>query len=473
MDGDEDDVAIEVGELDHLLHGAVDARAHQSAEFANAVVFVHNVVAHLNLVEFLEREGEFARAGLVALQVIFVEAVENLVVGEHTQLEVVVHKTLVQGVLNGFKLDVIVAVLEDEPQTLNLLGTVAQDANPVAFFNEVVERLADEVEVLVIDALRRAVERQSGIAFCGTLAMTELHAAALAQGIAEQAVIDHLVQRMGIAFFGNERAGGDGLLGDGLHALLQPVHIVANEQRVGAGKFEERGSRLGRAAIVQYVDAVELLLRELGLDIEGADAVDLVTEEVDAVRQFVTEREHIQDGAAQGKLPRLIHIIHLAETEVAQAAASVGEVECGVHLDVDGGLIHHLAGAHLLGKRLGESHYTVQFALRVPLAEHLGAQYLVGRVNLPVLDVALVARGEDEHLLVAHNLAQVVIDVARLVEVVGDDEVRVLLTGQLCKEHRRRRASELVDDNHTVALACQHSLDGVAAQGLVEYVTQL
>ena len=84
MDRDEDDVAVQIGELDHLLHGAVDARAHQTAELAYAVVFVHNIVAHLNLVEFLEREREFARSGTVALEVILVEAVKNLMVGEDT-----------------------------------------------------------------------------------------------------------------------------------------------------------------------------------------------------------------------------------------------------------------------------------------------------------------------------------------------------------------------------------------------------
>ena len=91
--------------------------------------------------------------------------------------------------------------------------------------------------------------------------MRELHAAALAQGIAEKTKINHLVQRMGITLLGNERAGGDGLLGDGLHTLLQPVHIVANEQGVGAGKLQERGTSLGRTAVVQYIDAIQFLLR--------------------------------------------------------------------------------------------------------------------------------------------------------------------------------------------------------------------
>ena len=43
-----------VDELDHLLHLSIDIGAQQSAEFTHTVVHVHDVVAHLNLVELLE-----------------------------------------------------------------------------------------------------------------------------------------------------------------------------------------------------------------------------------------------------------------------------------------------------------------------------------------------------------------------------------------------------------------------------------
>ena len=60
------------------------------------MVFVDNVVASLYLVQFLERQRKFARSCPLALEVVLVEAVKNLMVGEDAHLPVVVDKTFVQ-----------------------------------------------------------------------------------------------------------------------------------------------------------------------------------------------------------------------------------------------------------------------------------------------------------------------------------------------------------------------------------------
>ena len=140
---------------------------------------------------------------------------------------------------------------------------------------------------------------------------------------------------------------------------------------------------------------------------------------------------------------------------------------------MQGGFVDHLAGAYFLGKRFGKGDNAVQMLVGVPLAEHLGAQYLVGRVNLAILNVALVARREDEHLAVVENLAQVVIDVARLVKVVGNDEVGALHAWQSGKEHGSSRTRQTIDDNLLVALACQQTAHGVDAGLQVKYVAKL
>ena len=58
-----------------------------------------------------------------------------------------------------------------------------------------------------------------------------------------------------------------------------------------------------------------LILRELILDLESTDGVDIVAEEVNAVGVFATVRIDVEDGAAQGKLTWFVDIIDLVETE--------------------------------------------------------------------------------------------------------------------------------------------------------------
>ena len=81
-----DGVAALVDDLDSFLKAAVGQRhSDQSAKLSHAVVDVHHVVAHLKLLYLFQRQGHLAAACLVALQVVLVEAVENLVVGKQTQ----------------------------------------------------------------------------------------------------------------------------------------------------------------------------------------------------------------------------------------------------------------------------------------------------------------------------------------------------------------------------------------------------
>ena len=96
-----------------------------------------DIVAFLDLVEFLEREGEFARTCAVALEVVLVETVKYLVVGEDTELQVVVNEALMQRPEYRLKGDIVATVRKDVVQAFNLLDTVAQDDKPVATGQEV------------------------------------------------------------------------------------------------------------------------------------------------------------------------------------------------------------------------------------------------------------------------------------------------------------------------------------------------
>ena len=132
VDGNVCLITVQVGEFNHLLRRAVHVDAQQAAEFAHTQVLMNDIVAFLDLVEFLEREGEFARACAVALEVVLVETVKYLVVGEDTELQVIVNKAFMQRPEYRFKGNIITTVLKDVVQAFNLLDTVAQDDEPVA-----------------------------------------------------------------------------------------------------------------------------------------------------------------------------------------------------------------------------------------------------------------------------------------------------------------------------------------------------
>ena len=57
-------------------------------------------------------------------------------------------------------------------------------------------------------------------------------------------------------------------------------------------------------------------MRQLTLHLKGAYGVYLVTEEVNAERQFATERIHIKYTATHGKLSWLIHIVGLTKAKL-------------------------------------------------------------------------------------------------------------------------------------------------------------
>ena len=103
----------------------------------------------------------------------------------------------------------------------------------------------------------------------------------------------------------------------------------------------------------------------------------------------------------------------------------------------DDGVLHLLALRHLFGQCLGKGHHEqgtwgllVGLDVRVGLSldmglngrQCFGAQYLVGRVDLPVLDAAFIAAGEERHASFATYLNEVVIEVAGFLFVVEDED---------------------------------------------------
>ena len=149
VDRDIDGVVARVDDLDDLLHLVAVLHSHQAAEAPHTVVDMHHIVAHLELLQFLQRQRHLAAHRAFAAQVVFVVAVEYLVVGEEGHMQVVVAEAGVQGVVNRCELDACLLVVEDALQAVRLLLAVGQDIEVGPLVLKLLESIDEQVEVLV------------------------------------------------------------------------------------------------------------------------------------------------------------------------------------------------------------------------------------------------------------------------------------------------------------------------------------
>ena len=96
--------------LINVVYGASTAQVvhgggNQSAELRDAVVGVHHIVAHLQLVNLFQRDDGFPAAGVLARECHAVETLEYLMVGVAANLQSVIHKPLMQYAFHGDKGD--------------------------------------------------------------------------------------------------------------------------------------------------------------------------------------------------------------------------------------------------------------------------------------------------------------------------------------------------------------------------------
>ena len=71
----------------------------------------------------------------------------------------------------------------------------------------------------------------------------------------------------------------------------------------------------------------------LAVGIEGADGIDLIIEEVDAIGLFRTHRKEIQSGAAGGEFAMLEHLLDRIVTGLLQPAAQAVQIQLVARFD--------------------------------------------------------------------------------------------------------------------------------------------
>ena len=155
----------------------IDGHSYQSAKLTDAMIHMHHIVAHLELLNLLQRQRHLTTTGLVALEVVLMEAVENLMVGEEARFQVVVGKALVEGFVDRddrgrWKVErgrrivcrwcILFARSKNFLQAFLLLGAVCQDIEFKALQQIVLKGLRQELKVLVEQGLGLDVEADFG-----------------------------------------------------------------------------------------------------------------------------------------------------------------------------------------------------------------------------------------------------------------------------------------------------------------------
>ena len=327
----------------------------------------------------------------------------------------------------------------------------------------------------MVESLRRAVESQRGPGRVGgeesvgaqrILGAAEIEARHGGEIRGELRGVDNPRQCLLVGGSGVCRRFRESLGGDGLHALQQMAGIAHRQERTRGDETQHRdphGVVATRGHVGGHCHALHLLFGELRLDVESSDGVHLVAEEVYAVRELVGIAEHVDDGASHGELPRLIDVVLAGETVVEHPFDEAVEAQLLPHGDLHGVVAHLLARRHPLGHGFGIGHHETERGVVVPVREGLGAEHLRGGILLAIFYVALIARGEEHHLPLAAEGAEVLIEITGIVGIVGDHS-----DGGACRTGERREGHGRGRTRH----ACGGHRHGGVLQSLVHQRTK-
>ncbi len=95
MDTDENEVVVFIDQLDNLLLFSANIHRHQSAELTDTEIDMGHIVADLQSLQHFQRHSGLTRPSPFGRKAVFMEAVENLVVGVAANPEVIINEPLV------------------------------------------------------------------------------------------------------------------------------------------------------------------------------------------------------------------------------------------------------------------------------------------------------------------------------------------------------------------------------------------
>ena len=146
------------------------------------------------------------------------------------------------------------------------------------------------------------------------------------------------------------------------------VHLALG--RIAFEAFAEVLSEAGHAVLVQghfpgrqQADFRHLVQGALGVRVEGADGLDFVVEQIDAIGQGRAHGEQVDEAAAHGEFAGRKHLVHRVVAGPGQAAAQFFPVQPVLFLEQKGVGVEVGRRAQELGRRGGRRHQHVHLAL--------------------------------------------------------------------------------------------------------------
>ena len=124
------------------------------------MVYMNDIVSRFKLIKFLKRKCNFTATCLVAAEIVFMETVEYLMVGEYTHTECMVHKTFVQSAVHRFEFYLVSPLLEYILQSVSLFGAVGTYIYLISTLDKIIQRRRHHIEILMENRLNRSLENE-------------------------------------------------------------------------------------------------------------------------------------------------------------------------------------------------------------------------------------------------------------------------------------------------------------------------
>ena len=164
-------VVVGINDTYHLLIllrvgrmlGIDDRHSDESCKLTDTQIHMYDVVARFHLLQFLHRQRHLTVARRIGAEVILMETVENLMVGEEAQFQGIIGKTLMQRMVHGNKLYSGFSIRENILQTLLLLLTVRQNIQFIVFQQIFLQGRNQQFKVLMEQGLGRNLTVHGGL----------------------------------------------------------------------------------------------------------------------------------------------------------------------------------------------------------------------------------------------------------------------------------------------------------------------
>ena len=124
------------------------------------MINMNNIVSRFKLIKFLQRKRHLSATCLVAAEIVFMETVEYLMVGEYTQTHCMIYETFMKSAIYRFKYYIISPLLEYILQSVCLFGAVGTYIYLIPSLDEIIQRRRNHIKILMENRLDRSLKLQ-------------------------------------------------------------------------------------------------------------------------------------------------------------------------------------------------------------------------------------------------------------------------------------------------------------------------